>query len=772
LWNAKGGLYAPEVINRAGAAAIEPPFPSPGDRPPWRRWLGDHAPDGTPAPGGDATAGLPITLDATSNDTRFLDGSLWGMYGNASTPANTYGSQAAEAWAAGATGSTGVVVGVVDSGIDYRHIDLYLNIWLNRNEIPSAFKSALVDANGDNLITFWDLNQTANAAYATDLNANGRIDAGDLLADTRWENGTDDDGNGLADDLVGWDYANNDNDPFDDNGHGTHVAGTIGAIGGNGTGVAGVTWSVQMVPLKFTASDGSGSLAGATSALNYFTAASKANTDQNFVATNNSWSGGTFYNPLRTAIINGAKEGILFVAAAGNAPPGGSPVDTDATTTFPIAYSTTVSAGYEAVVSVAAITSTGALASFSNYGATTVDLAAPGDGILSTLPGDAYGTLSGTSMATPHVTGAVALYASVNPTASAATIRTALLNTTVATASLSGKVATGGRLDVQAMVATAGVPCFAEGTRLLTRRGEVAVEALQPGDEAVTLLGGPLVPIAWIGRRRMACAAMAHPADAWPLRVRADAFAPGQPHTDVFLSPDHAVFADGVLVPVRYLENGSTIARLPRDEVTYFHVELARHDVLLAQGLPAESYLDTGNRGDFEGIAAPADAPRQRLALRTWRQRACAPLCLHGPALSRLRARLAARAAALVPGHGAGWSVHLDSAGLAWTPDTSGDAWRFELPAPEPAARLVSPAFVPSVRVPGLEDHRCLGVPVARLIADGHDLPLDHPALQAGWHAPEESVRWTAGSATLPRLRSLIVVLAPIVLPQGQAAAA
>jgi hypothetical protein len=201
-------------------------------------------------------------------------------------------------------------------------------------------------------------------------------------------------------------------------------------------------------------------------------------------------------------------------------------------------------------------------------------------------------------------------------------------------------------------------------------------------------------------------------------------------------------------------------------------VELARHDVLLAQGLPAESYLDTGNRGDFEGIAASADAPRQRLALRTWRQRACAPLCLHGPALSRLRARLAARAAALVPEHGAGWSVHLDSAGRCWAPDASGDAWCFELPQPEPTARLVSPAFVPSVRVPGLEDHRCLGVPVARLIADGHDLPLDHPALHAGWHAPEESVRWTAGSATLPRLRSLIVVLAPIVLPQGQAAAA
>lgn len=735
------------------------------------------AQEGASAAGEDATAGQPImgtTLAATSNDTRYLDGSLWGMYGNASSPANTYGSQAADVWAAGATGSTSVVVGVVDSGIDYRHIDLYLNIWLNRNEIPSAFKSALVDANGDSLITFWDLNHTANAAYATDLNANGRIDAGDLLADTRWENGTDDDGNGYADDLVGWDFANNDNDPFDDNGHGTHVAGTIGAIGGNATGVAGVNWSVQMVPLKFTSATGSGALDDAIDALNYFTVASKLNTDERFVATNNSWSGGPFYSSLRTAIVDGAKAGILFVAAAGNAPSGGSPVNTDTTATYPSGYSTLggKSATYEAVVSVAAITSTGGLASFSNYGATTVDLAAPGEGILSTLPGDSYGTLSGTSMAAPHVTGAIALYASVNPTASAATIRSTLLTTTVATASLSGKVATGGRLDVEAMVATAGVPCFAEGTRLLTRRGEVAVEDLRPGDEAVTLLGGPLVPIAWIGRRRMSCASMAHPADAWPLRVRADAFAPGQPHSDVFLSPDHAVFADGVLVPVRYLENGTTIARLPRDEVTYFHVELARHDVLLAQGLPAESYLDTGNRGDFEGIAAPADATRQRLALRTWGQRACAPLCLHGPVLARLRARLAARAAALVSGQGAGWAVQLDTAGRAWAPNASGDAWRFELPNPAPAARLVSPAFVPSVRVPGLEDHRCLGVPVARLVADGHDLKLDHPALHAGWHAPEEAVRWTAGSATLPRLRSLIVVLAPIALPQGQAAAA
>jgi subtilisin family serine protease len=707
------------------------------------------------------------TLAAASNDPRFQDGSLWGLYGDASSPANAYGSQAAEVWAAGVTGATSIVVGVVDSGIDYRHIDLYLNIWLNRNEIPSDFRSALVDTNGDALITFWDLNQTANAAYAADLNGNGRIDAGDLLADPRWENGADDDGNDLVDDLIGWDYVNNDNDPFDDNGHGTHVAGTIGATGGNATGVAGMAWSVQMVPLKFTAANGFGTLEGATGAINYFTAASRANPDQNFVATNNSWSGGFFYTPLFSAIVDAATEDILFVAAAGNAPSGGAPVNTDEVLSLPIAYNTTKGAGYDAVIAVAAINSGGALASFSNYGAVNVDLAAPGQGILSTLPGDAYGTLNGTSMATPHVTGAIALYAAANPMAGGATIRSALLSTTVATASLSGKVATGGRLDAQAMVASAGVPCFAEGTRILTRRGEVAVEDLRPGDEAVALLGGPLVPIAWIGRRHMDCAAMAHPADAWPLRVRADAFAPGQPHADVFLSPDHAVYADGVLVPIRHLENGTTIARLPCDAVTYFHVELARHDVLLAQGLPAESYLDTGNRAEFEGIALPADEAGRRRALRTWHRRACAPLCLSGPPLARLRARLAARAAALVPQGEEGWAVHLDAGSHAFAPQRRGEAWLFDLPHPAPAPRLVSPAFVPAVRVPGLEDHRCLGVPVSRLVADGHDQPLDHPALHAGWHAPEAAARWTAGAATLPRLGSLIVLLAPIDLPQA-----
>jgi subtilisin family serine protease len=150
---------------------------------------------------------------------------------------------------------------------------------------------------------------------------------------------------------------------------------------------------------------------------------------------------------MQGAIDRAAKDGILFVAAAGN-----SAVNTDTTANFPSNYSTLASAGYEAVISVAALTSTGGLASFSNFGATTVDLAAPGASIYSTLANGGYGTLSGTSMAAPHVTGAIALYAAQNAGATADDIRDALLGSTIATSSLAGKTVTGGRLDAEAML--------------------------------------------------------------------------------------------------------------------------------------------------------------------------------------------------------------------------------------------------------------------------------------------------------------------------------
>ena len=410
----------------------------------------------------DATAD-DIHIEAVSNDAGYLSGSLWGMEGDQTAIKNQYGSQAGEAWTAGYTGNMKTVVGIVDTGIDYTHVDLYLNIWLNQGEIPKAFRASLKDIDGDGLITFRDLNNTANSAFVTDKNSNGRIDAGDLLKDTRWADGTDQDGNGYIDDLIGWDFANNDNDPFDDNNHGTHVAGTIGGIGGNGVGVAGVNWNVQMIATKFLSANGSGNTANAVKSVDYFTtAANLAGSAQNFVATNNSWGGGGSSQAMLDAITRAAKADILFVAAAGN-----STSNNDVTANFPSNYDTKATAGYDSVIAVASLTNTGAISSFSSYGATQVDLAAPGSSIYSTLPGSTYGTLSGTSMATPHVAGAAALYASANPNATAAQIKAAILGTVDATTSLSGLVATNGRLDVGNLMAGKATPPVVAPTEIV-----------------------------------------------------------------------------------------------------------------------------------------------------------------------------------------------------------------------------------------------------------------------------------------------------------------
>lgn len=392
-----------------------------------------------------------LSVQVVSNDPAYANGSLWGMYGDASPGyINANGSQAAETWVDGVTGSMRTVVGVIDEGIDYRHPDLYLNMWLNPGEVRSlSFAASLVDADGDRMITFRDLNDARNAAWVRDGNANGRIDAGDLLSDSRWENGVDGDGNGYVDDLVGWDFLHGDNDPYepaDGDNHGTHVAGTIGASGGDGVGVAGVNWTTQLMALKFMGSGG-GYLSGAIAAMDYYTsAAARATGPEIFVGTSNSWGGGGFSSAMHSEIVQAGAAGLLFVAAAGNAA-----ANNDAAASYPSGYSTQSTLGYETVISVAAIGSNGALASFSNYGATTVDLGAPGVGIVSTVAGGGYGSYSGTSMATPHVTGAAALYASQHPDATAAEIRAALLGATVPTAGLQGKTATGGRLDVSGL---------------------------------------------------------------------------------------------------------------------------------------------------------------------------------------------------------------------------------------------------------------------------------------------------------------------------------
>ena len=340
------------------------------------------------------------TTGLTSNDPYFTNGSLWGMYGAATSPANQYGSGAAVAWANGHVGAANVYVGIIDEGVG-SHPDLAVNIWTSPGEIAG--------------------------------------------------NGVDDDGNGYVDDTRGWDFAGNDNSTFDgaQDDHATHVAGTIGAVGGNAQGVAGVNWNVTMIPAKFLGRNG-GTTANAIKAVDYLTDL-KSRYGINLVATNNSWGGGGFSQALLDAINRGGNAGILFIAAAGNGGRDGVGDNNDSTPNYPSNYVCASSSG-DCVIAVAAITSTGARSSFSNYGATTVDLGAPGSAIYSTLPGKGgtwtYGSYSGTSMATPHVTGAAALYASTHPGATAAQIKQAILNSVTATASLAGRTATGGRLNV------------------------------------------------------------------------------------------------------------------------------------------------------------------------------------------------------------------------------------------------------------------------------------------------------------------------------------
>lgn len=334
------------------------------------------------------------THDATSNDTYYTNGSLWGMYGDATSPANQFGSQAGEAWAAGKTGSNSVIVGVIDEGAQWAHEDLAANFWTNP------------------------------------------FDPVD---------GIDNDGNGYKDDTHGWDFDGKNNSTYDgtQDDHGTHVSGTIGAVGGNGKGVAGVNWNVTIISAKFLGRRG-GTTANAILAVDYITDL-KTSHNLNIVATNNSWGGGGFSQGLQDAIERANAANILFVAAAGNGGSDGVGDDNDAIANYPSNYPN------DNVIAVASITSSGAKSSFSNYGATNVDLGAPGSGIYSTLPnsaGNNYGSYSGTSMATPHVTGACALYASTHPGNTAAQIKTGILNSTVPTASLSGKCVTGGRLNV------------------------------------------------------------------------------------------------------------------------------------------------------------------------------------------------------------------------------------------------------------------------------------------------------------------------------------
>ncbi|MGH7450912.1 MAG: S8 family serine peptidase, partial [bacterium] len=318
-------------------------------------------------------------IERFPNDPRFLQ--LWGLHNTGQTGGTADADiDAPEAWDI-ETGKD-VLIGIIDTGVDYNHQDLVNNIWTNPGEIP-----------GNNM---------------------------------------DDDGNGYVDDVHGYDFVNDDDDPFDDNEHGTHVAGTIAAMGNNGIGVVGVSWSAKIMALKFLDAGGSGTTAGAILAVEYATRMRAR-------LTNNSWGGGGFSQALRDAIEASGNAGILFVAAAGN-----DAKDNDLDPHYPSSYD------LDNIVAVAATDHRDQLGqcSFSNWGATSVDLGAPGDNILSTTPGNTYSTFCGTSMATPHVSGAISLVWSRVPGLSSLQVKELILKAVDPIPSLQGRTVSGGRLNV------------------------------------------------------------------------------------------------------------------------------------------------------------------------------------------------------------------------------------------------------------------------------------------------------------------------------------
>jgi len=304
--------------------------------------------------------------------------------------------------------------------------------------------------------------------------------------------------------------------------------------------------------------------------------------------------------------------------------------------------------------------------------------------------------------------------------------------------------------------------CFAAGTRLLTVAGEAAVETLTPGDLLVTR-SGRLRPVQWIGHRRVALAHHPRPEDVCPVRVRAHSFAPDMPHRDLLVSPDHSVFVDGVLIPVRHLLNGATIVQEAVAEITYFHVELPAHDVLIAEGLCCESYLDTGNRAAFAngGIEVMAHAD---FALGVWQRKACAPLLVAGTKLALIRQRLLHRAAALGHAQTGEPDLHLLADGVSVWPEIEGAVYRFSLPSSAAMVRLVSRGAAPAELTADSTDRRRLGVAVARLAVDGREVRADDPRRAEGWYPPEAGWQWTDGDAVLrgTSMRRVEVTLLPL----------
>lgn len=318
---------------------------------------------------------------ADTNDTYY--GLQWGLENTGQSINSVYGSSGADidaelAWST-TTGDPGVVVAVIDTGVEYTHDDLDANIWINSGETAG--------------------------------------------------NGVDDDGNGYIDDIYGYDFFSGDSDPMDEDGHGTHVAGTICAEGNNGKGVSGVAWQCKIMALRFLGPNG-GYTSDAVSALDYADS-------MGVKVSNNSWGGGGFSQSLYDAISSAALSGHLFVAAAGNGGADGIGDDTDIFPHYPSSYD------LDNIIVVAAIDRQDKLAGFSNYGSQSVDVGAPGVDIASTMLGSYYWS-NGTSMAAPHVSGVAALVLSNHLEWGYTEVRERIVNTTRPVIALEGNTVTGG----------------------------------------------------------------------------------------------------------------------------------------------------------------------------------------------------------------------------------------------------------------------------------------------------------------------------------------
>ena len=314
------------------------------------------------------------------------------------------------------------------------------------------------------------------------------------------------------------------------------------------------------------------------------------------------------------------------------------------------------------------------------------------------------------------------------------------------------------------------IVCYARGTMIRTPDGERPVETLRPGKQVIILVDGVEVPqtVKWVGHRRISLAAHPRPETVAPVRIQRDAFADGMPHRDLMVSPDHAIFVDGTLICARQLINGTTIRQeLDWTAVDYYHVELDAHAILLAEGLPAESYIDTGNSGFFANAEAPlmlhpdltdeTDYPTRESG-------SCVPFVWDEACVQPVWQRLAERAAAI--GRPVPQRVTTTDADLRLLADRRpvkpvfGDSDRviFILPRGAREVRLVSRAQSPTEARPWLEDRRRLGVRVKRIVLRSADelreVPVDHPDLTRGWWAVERDgqviSRWTDGEAVLP----------------------